>query len=121
MDLKTLRIFTKKCTPKPNSFLAIDTTLTLDNPLRFRRSLLERIWKLIVTIDDKIRDEKLQHDINREEAKISAFSLDIIDKDKYHTGEEVLSPDQNRIKEEVKFTYSPLGKSLVKTTETVKD
>ena len=27
-----------------------------------------------MTTDDNIRDEKLQHDINREAAKISAFS-----------------------------------------------
>ena len=29
--------------------------------------------KLIMTIDDKIKDEKLQDDINREAAKISAL------------------------------------------------
>ena len=27
-----------------------------------------------MTIDDKIKDEKLQHDINKEAAKISALS-----------------------------------------------
>ena len=49
----------KKCTAKPYSFLVIDTTLASDNPLRFRKNLLERIQKLNMTIDDKIRDEKL--------------------------------------------------------------
>ena len=29
-----------------------------------------------MTIDDKIRDEKLQYNINREKAKISALSLE---------------------------------------------
>ena len=29
-----------------------------------------------MTIEDKIRDEKLQYDINKEVAKISAFSLE---------------------------------------------
>ena len=33
----------KKCTAKPYSFLVIDATLALDNPLRFRKNLLERI------------------------------------------------------------------------------
>ena len=28
----------------------------------------------MMTIDDKIKDEKLQHDINKEAAKISALS-----------------------------------------------
>ena len=31
------------CTKKPCSFFIIDTTLTSDNPLRFRDNLLERI------------------------------------------------------------------------------
>ena len=39
-----------------------------------------------MTIDDQIRDEKLQYDINREAAKISALSLDKIDKYEYLTG-----------------------------------
>ena len=64
----------KKCTAKPYSFLVIDTTLALDNPLRFRKNLLEIIQKIIMTIDDKIRDEKLEHDISREAAKISSLS-----------------------------------------------
>ena len=33
-----------------------------------------------MTIDDKIRDEKLQYDINREAAKLSALSSGKIDK-----------------------------------------
>ena len=50
----------KKCTTKPDSFLAIDTTLASDNSSRFRKNLLERISKLIITIDNNIKDEKLQ-------------------------------------------------------------
>ena len=33
----------KKCTAKPYSVLVIDATLVSDNPLRFRKNLLERI------------------------------------------------------------------------------
>ena len=43
-----------------------------------------------MTIDDKIRDEKLQYDFNREAAKISALSSGEIDKYEYLTGEEIL-------------------------------
>ena len=50
-----------------------------------------------MTIDDKIRDEKLQYDINKEAAKISALSSGQIDKYEYLTGEEILSPDQRRV------------------------
>ena len=52
----------------------IDIILASDNPLRFRHNLLERLQKLIMTIDSKIRDEKLHYNINREAAKISALS-----------------------------------------------
>ena len=40
-----------------------------------------------MTTDDKIKDEKLQYDINREASKISALSSGKIDKHEYLTGE----------------------------------
>ena len=40
-----------------------------------------------MTIDDQIRDEKLQYDINRQEAKISALSSNEISKYEYLTEE----------------------------------
>ena len=72
IDFQDFMDLYKKCTTRLYSFIVIDTTLTSDNPLCFRKNLVERILKLIMTIDDKIRNEKLQHDINREAAKISA-------------------------------------------------
>ena len=44
-----------------------------------------------MTIDDKIRDEKLKYDTNRKAAKISALSSGKIDKYEYHTGEKKFS------------------------------
>ena len=85
----------KKYTAKPYSFLVIDAILASDNTLCFRKHILERILKLIVTIDNKIRDEKLQYGINREEAKISALSSRKIDKYEYHTGKEILPSNQS--------------------------
>ena len=67
--------------------------------------------KIPMTVNDKIRDDKLQYDINKETAKISAISSGGIDKYEYLTGEEILPSDQSRILEQVKFTYSPLGKA----------
>ena len=61
-----------------------------------------------MTIDDKFIDEKLQYDINREAAKISALSSDTINKFEYLTGEEILPSNQKKIVKEAKFTYSPL-------------
>ena len=46
-----------------------------------------------MTIDDKIKDKKLQHNINREAAKISALSSSKIDKCEYLTGEKILPSD----------------------------
>ena len=50
-----------------------------------------------MTIDDKITDEKLRCDIDREAAKITALSSEKIDKYEYLTGEEILLSDQSRI------------------------
>ena len=63
-------------------------------------------------IDGKIEDEKIQYDINREAAKKSASSSGKIDKYEYLAGEEI--SDQSEIREQAKFTYSPLGKAFQK-------
>ena len=63
-----------------------------------------------MTINDQIRDEKLQYDINREAAKISTLSSGKIDKYEYLTGEEMLPSNQQQIIEQAKFSYSPWEK-----------
>ena len=65
-----------------------------------------------MTIDNNIRDKKLQSDINREAAKISALSSGKTDKYEYLTNEGALSPNQSRMIEQAKFTLSPLGKAF---------
>ena len=72
-----------------------------------------------MTTEDRINDEKLQDDINREAAKISALSSGKIDKYEYLTGEEILPSNQRQIIEQAKFTYSPLGKAFEKQTKTI--
>ena len=74
-----------------------------------------------MAIDDHIRDEKLQYDIHREAAKISALSSNKIDKYEYFTSEEKLPSNQKQIIEQAKFTYSPLGKAFEKQTKTIED
>ena len=74
----------------------------------------------MMTIDDKIKNEKLQFDINIEAAKMSALSSGKNDKYEYLTGEEILSSDQRRMIEQAKFAYSPLGKALEKQRKTIK-
>ena len=74
-----------------------------------------------MTIDDQIRDEKIQYNINREAAKISALASGKIDKYEYLTGEEILPSNQQQIIELAKFTYSPLGKAFQKQTKAIED
>ena len=73
-----------------------------------------------MTIEDQIKDEKLQYDINREAAKISALSSGKIDKYEYLTGEEIPS-NQQQIIQQAKFAYSPLGKAFEKQIKTIED
>ena len=74
-----------------------------------------------MTINDQIRDEKLQYDINREAAKILALSSGKIHKYEYLTGEDILPSNQQQMIEQAKFTYSPLGKAFEKQIKTTED
>ena len=72
-----------------------------------------------MTLDDTTRDEKLQHDVNRAAAKISALSSGKIDNYEYLTGEEILPSDQGRVTEQPKLKYFPLGKAFEKEIATL--
>ena len=74
-----------------------------------------------MTINDQIRDEKLQYDIKREAAKISALSSGKIHKYECLTGEEILPSNPQQIIEQTKFTYSTLGKASEKQIKTIED
>ena len=79
------------------------------------------IYNLKMTIDDQIRDEKLQYNINKEEPKISALSSGKLHKYEYLTGEDILPSTQQQIIEQAKVTYSPLGKALEIQTKIIED
>ena len=74
-----------------------------------------------MTMNDQIRDEKVQCDINRKTTEISALSSGKIDKCEYLTGKEILLSNQQQLIEQAKFTYSPLGKAFEKQTKTTED
>ena len=62
----------------------------------------------IKILDRKIKQNEAQYDLDREAAKISAFSSNNLDKYEYLTGEDLgLKPSTV---EQAKFEYSPLGK-----------
>ena len=74
-----------------------------------------------MTIDEKIRDEKLQYDINRKAAKISAYLLEILiniyilQVNKYYLSiiKEVI--------EQARFTFSHISKVFEKQIKTIED
>ena len=74
-----------------------------------------------MTINHQIKDEKLQYDINRETAIISALSSRKLHKYEHLTGEDILPSNQQQIIEQTKFTYSPLGNAFEKQTKTIED
>ena len=74
-----------------------------------------------MTVNDQIRDKKLQYDIDRKAAEISAKSSGKLHKYEYLTGEDILPSNQQQIMEQAKFTYSPLGKAFEKQIKTIAD
>ena len=74
-----------------------------------------------MTVNDQIRDKKLQYDINREAAKISPLLSGEIHKYEYLSGEDILPSNQQQIIERAKITYSPLGKAFQKQIKTIED
>ena len=65
-----------------------------------------------MTINDQIRDEKQQYNINREAAKISCLSSSKIHKYEYVTGEDILRSNQQQI---------ILGKTFEKQIKAIED
>ena len=73
-----------------------------------------------MTTDNKIRDEKLEYNIDREAAKISVLSSEKIDKYEYLTGEEIIFPNQRKTIGQATFKYYSLGKAFEKQIKTGK-
>ena len=70
-----------------------------------------------MTSNDQIRDEKLQYDINRKAAKISALPSGKIHKYEYLSGKDILPANQQQIIEQSRFTHSRLGKAFEKQVQ----
>ena len=100
-------------------FFVIDTNHASDNSPGLRKSLSERIYKLIMAINDKIRHEKIRYDFKREAAKVSVLRSGKNDKYEFNTGEEILPSDQSKIIEQTNFKYSPLGKVFEKQIKAI--
>ena len=67
-------------------------------------------WQLIIRLEIK----KLQYDIKRDAAKISALWSEKIDQYEYFSGKEIFPSNQRQMLGQAKFTYSPLRKPFEK-------
>ena len=72
-----------------------------------------------MAIDDQMKNEKLQYDINGEAAKISVLSSSKIDEYEYFTGKEILPCNEKQIIEQAKSNYSALSKAFEKQIKTI--
>ena len=73
-----------------------------------------------MTIDDQIKDEKLQYNINREAAKISALSHQVkIINASFLQVKKYYYLIKKRIIEQINFTNTPLGKAFEKQIKTI--
>ena len=76
IDYKDFVKIYRECTTKPYYFLTIDTTLPAIDPLKFRKKFFHPYkndsicWKIV---DNKIRANQAQYDLDRVAAKISAL------------------------------------------------
>ena len=71
IDYEYLLKVYRNCTKEPYSFFTIDTTLPADNPMRFRKNFSEQVKIL----DDKIKANKSQYDLDREAAKYLHYQV----------------------------------------------
>ena len=75
----------RNCTKEPYSCLTFDTTLSADNHLRFRKKSFKFVLKMTLAdklkiVDNKIKANQAQYDLDREAAKISALSSGELEK-----------------------------------------
>ena len=74
-----------------------------------------------MTINDQIKHEKLQYDINREAAKICVLSSGKIKMYEYLTGEKILLSNEKQIIEQSILILSPVRKAFEKQIKTIED
>ena len=115
IDYKDFVTIYKKCSSRPSSFLTTGTTLPANNSLRFQKKSFKSFIKMTLTddlknLDDKIKANQSQYDMDREAAKISALSSKELFKYEYLTGEDL--EYKPGVLEEINFEYSPLGETL---------
>ena len=123
IDFKDFMKLYKEYNKEPYSFLVNDTTLSSDNPLRFRKNLFKMIIrKNIKAINNKIKENKAQYNLDKQTATISALSSGNVSKYELLTDKDVL-PEKYLLEKATtmkRFDYSSLGKELNAQTDIAK-
>ena len=79
----------KDYTNKPFPFLVNDMTLSSNNPLRFMKNYKMNVSEKIRKNDNKIEQNKAQHDLGRQTANISALSSGNVNKYKLKSNQKI--------------------------------
>ena len=113
IDYKEFMKTCGNCTSEPYSFLTVDTKLPANDSSIFRFIIKMTLTdELIKILNDKIRANEVQYDLDREVAKIYALSSKELNKYENLTGEDLgYKPG---VVAQVKFEYFPLGKVFLK-------
>ena len=114
IDFKDFTKLYKDYTKEPYSFSVNDTTLSLDNSLRFRKDLLLSISGEIKAMNNKIEQNKAQYSSDRQTAEISALSSGNVCKNEFLTGKDAL-PEKDLLEKAAalkRFEDSPFGKEF---------
>ena len=110
IDYKDFVNIYRNCTKEPYNLLIINTTQPVDK--RFKNNFNDPLQKMTINeqikiLDNKIRSNQAQYDLDRQNAKIYALSRGELDKYEYLTGEDLgYKPD---VVQKAKFEYSPLS------------
>ena len=112
IDYKDFVKIYRECTKELYYFLTIDTTAPASHPLRLKKICFDLI-KMTVThqlkiIDNNVKANQAQYDLDRLAAKISAYSPGDLRNYEYGTDEDLgYKPS---VVEQAKLDYFPLGK-----------
>ena len=119
IDYKDFVKIYRDCTKKNYIFLTIDTTQPVDK--RFKKNFNDPLQKITINeqikiLDNKIRSNQAQYDLERQNANISALISGELDKYECLTREDLgYKPD---VVEKAKFGYFPLGQVFNKGLHT---
>ena len=117
IDYKDFIKIYRECTRKSFNVLTIDTNFTSEQSPKIQKKFVRLFIKMTVTdqlkiIDNKIKENQTQYDLDRLAAKKSAYSSDDLKRYEYLTGKDL--GYTRGVLEQTKFDHSPQGEVVNK-------